>query len=121
MAQHPAERADSQRNLGLRNDDSALAMNFGNPTQQFQRIDRRIILRHRVASRNTVRVEPLDQPVDEKPSVTLDQHDFARNDLRTSRALNDQDVAGPDRRKHTGAQPSNSYDASRAENLGRKI
>jgi hypothetical protein len=80
-----------------------------------------VVLRKRIPPHHPPRVAFLEQTMDKKPPTPRHQHNVSRNNLFPRLAFDAENVAWPDRRKHTAPKRPQSQSAARAENLRRKI
>ena len=104
VAQHVRYRLAKRRELARGNKRRTSALNPYDLPQHFIASNRRIVLGHAIPS-NDEKYLIADNArtlyaVDEKPSFTHVQNDFAMDDFFRAAGLNRKEVAGPQRREH---------------------
>jgi hypothetical protein len=120
-AEYPGERARQRCNARTRNDCPHPPMDRGNFAQHLRLCHGRIIPGKRVAASDPLGAVLRDQTMDEEPTVARDQHDVSGNEVLATLALDAENVARPDRRKHAGSQCLEADFAPRIENFGGKV
>ena len=111
--------------MPARNETAIAAVNGGHSAQHFGRDCGRIVLRHRVASRNPrTTISTLsffDQPMNKEAVVAHNQHNLSSYNFIGRCGLNRQQIARPQRGKHARSPCLYSDDTVAAKQFGRKI
>ena len=96
-------------------------MNHGNTTQQLSGTNRWIILREGVAAGDPSDLALLlalsNHAMDKEAALSYDQRDVTDSDMFSRIALDDQEIARPDRRKHAGSQSLQPHAAPGPQNV----
>jgi hypothetical protein len=117
--------------LGDRFDLPAVSVDGNHASEELGGRNRRIVVAKPVAARNqewfTLSCEGLHgavraahYPVDEQSPLLREKHDFSGRNFAQTGALDGNQIAGKDGRRHAGAEDAKAYFAECADNFARK-